>query len=80
MREILQQLWGFPGGSVVKKKEKSPASAGDAGHAGSIFGLGRSPGRGNGSSQPPCKAGTAFNIPILQMRAPGFEEVNRLFN
>ena len=67
MREILKQLWGFPGGSVVKKKKKkvSPANAGDVGHAGSILGLGRSPGKGNGSSQPPYKVGTAFNIPNL---------------
>ena len=37
-------ILGFPGGSVVKS---SPASAGDAG---SILGLGRSPGEGNGNS------------------------------
>ena len=34
-------LWGFPGGSVVKNL---PANAGDLGDAGSIPGLGRSPG------------------------------------
>ena len=53
---------GFPGGTVVKNL---PANAGDVGHAGSILGLGRSPGKGNGSSQPPYKVGTAFNIPNL---------------
>ena len=39
-------LRGFSGGSVVKN---SPASAGDAGDMGSIPGLGRSPGGGNGN-------------------------------
>ena len=34
---------GFPGGSVVKNL---PANVG---HVGSIFGLGRSPGEGNGA-------------------------------
>ena len=37
---------GFPGGVVV---ENLPASAGDAGDAGLIPGLGRSPGEGNGN-------------------------------
>ena len=41
-----KQHVGFPGGSVVKKKKKSPANAGDAG---SIPGLGRSPKGGNGN-------------------------------
>ena len=36
-------LWGFPGGSEVK------ASAWNAGDLGSIPGLGRSPGEGNGN-------------------------------
>ena len=36
----------FTGGSVVKNP---PAKAGDAGDAGSIPGLGRSPGGGNGN-------------------------------
>ena len=35
---------GFPGGAVVKNL---PANAGDAGNAGFIPGLGRSPGVGN---------------------------------
>ena len=38
--------WGFPGGSVVKNQ---PTNAGDAGDIGSISGLGRSPGGGNGN-------------------------------
>ena len=38
-------LWGFPDGPVGKE---SACSAGDAGGAGSIPGLGRSPGGGNG--------------------------------
>ena len=38
---------GFPGGLVVKDL---PASAGDGGDRGSVFGLGRSPGDGNGST------------------------------
>ena len=38
-------IWGFPGGSVVKK---IPANAGDA-EVGSIPGLGRSLGEGNGN-------------------------------
>ena len=37
---------GFPGGSVVKNL---PANAGDSGNEGSIPGLGRSPGEGNGN-------------------------------
>ena len=37
---------GFPGGSVV---ENPSANAGDTGNMGSISGLGRSPGRGNGN-------------------------------
>ena len=39
----LGQEWGFPGGSKVK------ASACNAGHLGSIPGLGKSPGEGNGN-------------------------------
>ena len=38
--------WGFPGGPVVKNP---PADEGDAGDKGSVPGLGRSPGEGNGS-------------------------------
>ena len=37
---------GFPAGSVVKNL---PAKAGDTGDAGSVPGLGRSPGGGNGN-------------------------------
>ena len=37
---------GFPGGSVVKNL---PANVGDAGNTGSILGLGRSSGGGNGN-------------------------------
>ena len=43
LRLVKLLQWGFPGGSVV---ENLPANAGDAG---SIPGLGRSPGEGNGS-------------------------------
>ena len=42
-RSVAHQKWGFPGGSVVKYP---PANASDAG---SIPGLGRSLGEGNGS-------------------------------
>ena len=38
-------MYGFPDGTVVKN---APANAGDTRHAGSIPGLGRSPGEGNG--------------------------------
>ena len=38
---------GFPGSSVVKNP---PANAGDAEDVGSIPGLGRSPGEGNGNT------------------------------
>ena len=38
------QIWGFPGGAVLKNP---PANAGDAREAGSIPGSGRSPGIGN---------------------------------
>ena len=41
---FLKNPWGFPNGSVAKNL---PASAGDVG---SIPGLGRSPGKGNGNS------------------------------
>ena len=37
---------GFPGGSVVKNPT---ANAGDAGDTGSVPGLGRYPGEGNGN-------------------------------
>ena len=37
---------GFPGGSVVKNP---PADAGDTGDVGSVPGLGRAPGVGNGN-------------------------------
>ena len=39
-------LLGFPGGLVVKNH---PANARDAGATGSVPGLGRSPGEGNGN-------------------------------
>ena len=39
-------MTGFPGGTVVKSL---PANAGDGGDVGSIPGLGRSPGVGNGN-------------------------------
>ena len=39
-------IWGFPGGLVIKNL---PANAADAGDMGSIPGLGRSPGGGNGN-------------------------------
>ena len=43
---------GFPDGAVVKNL---PANAGDAREVGSIPGLGRSPGEGNGNPlQYPC--------------------------
>ena len=42
----LPLIKGFPGGSAVKN---SSANVGDAGDAGSIPGLGRSPGGGNGN-------------------------------
>ena len=42
----LSYIRGFPGGTVVKNL---PANAGDARDAGSIPGLGRSPGVGNGN-------------------------------
>ena len=41
---LYYDLWGFPGGSVVKNP---PVNVGDAGL---IPGLGRSPGEGNGNS------------------------------
>jgi len=39
-------MLGFPGGPVVKNL---PANAGDTGNVGSILGLGRSTGGGNGN-------------------------------
>ena len=44
--KVYSYIMGFPGGSVVKNP---PASAGDAGDTGSIPGLRRSPGGGNGN-------------------------------
>ena len=41
----IQEIEGFPDGSVVNN---SPVNAGNAGDAGLIPGLGRSPGEGNG--------------------------------
>ena len=46
IKQSLSPLWGFPGGSVVKNL---PANAGDTGDLGLIPGLGRSPGKGNGT-------------------------------
>ena len=46
---------GFPGGSVVKNLS---ANGGDPGDTGSISGLGRSPGGGNGPLQYSCHPGT----------------------
>ena len=43
IRENYRDIWGFPGGSVVKNP---PTNAGDPG---SIPGSGRSPGGGNGN-------------------------------
>ena len=43
LNSVLRIIWGFPGGSEVK------ASASNAGDLGSIPGLGRSPGEGNGN-------------------------------
>ena len=45
-RRILTSYLGFPGGSVVKNL---PANAAEARDTGSIPGLGRSPGGGNGN-------------------------------
>ena len=44
---MMNKKWGFPGGAVVKN---SPANAGDKRDMGSVSGLGRSPGGGNGNS------------------------------
>ena len=47
IEEPCRTVRGFIGGSAVKNP---PAIAGDAGNAGSIPGLGRSPGEGNGNA------------------------------
>ena len=44
-----QLLMGFPGGTAVKNLPATAADTGDAGDAGLIPGLGRSPGEGNGN-------------------------------
>ena len=44
--DTVYKIVGFPGGSVVKNP---PAKAGESGDMGSIPGLGRSPGGGNGN-------------------------------
>ena len=52
---------GFPGDSEVK------ASACNAGDLGSILGLGRSPGEGNGNPlQCPLMAQSVKNLPLMQ--------------
>ena len=43
---VLHIIWGFPGGAMVKNL---PTNAGDARDMGSVPGLGRSPGLGNGN-------------------------------
>ena len=49
---VTTEPMGFPGGSVVKNL---PVAAGAVGYVGSIPGLGRSPGVGNGNLlQYPC--------------------------
>ena len=45
-KDIPTEAPGFPNGSVLKE---STCNAGDAGEAGLIPGLGRSPGEGNGN-------------------------------
>ena len=42
----MHKVWGFPDGSAGKE---STCNAGDAGDLGSVPGLGRSPGVGNGN-------------------------------
>ena len=44
----LDKLWGFPGGTVINNL---PANARDARDLGAVFGLGRSPGVGNGQKK-----------------------------
>ena len=46
LKSHLKIFLGFPGGSVVKN---TSVNAGDAGDAGSVPGLGRSPEEGNGN-------------------------------
>ena len=58
-------------------KESLPAIAGDAGDAGSIPGLGRSPGVGNGSGFPTLPIGNSWNFPFQEnfaWRIPWTEE------
>ena len=47
--DIMHDL-GFPGIEMVKKKKRSTCNAGDTGDVGSIPGLGRSSGEGNGTN------------------------------
>ena len=61
IKMYLLKEWGFPGGSAAKNP---PANAGDAGL---IPGLGRSPGEANGN---PCS--------ILTWKIPCTEEAGRL--
>ena len=64
MQALLNLLWGFTGGSVVKNL---PANAGDAGDVGLIPGLGRSPGE---------EVATHSSAPVW--RIPWTEEPGRL--
>ena len=61
-------LQGFPGGSVVKNP---PANAGDTG---SIPGLGRSPGGGNGNPLQYSCLGTPMDRGAWQARVHGVEK------
>ena len=68
-------LWGFPGGSVVKNL---PAKAGDAGDLGSIPGLGRSPGEGNGNPlQFFCLGNSHGRRSLLDYSPWGYKESDR---
>ena len=65
---LLRVLVGFPSGTVVKKP---PANAGDVRSAGSIPGLRRSPGGGNGNPLQYYRLGNPMDREAWQARVHG---------
>ena len=66
-------IWGFLGGSVVKKKKKSTCNSGAAGDASLIPSLGRSPGGGNGNPLQCSCLGNLMDRGAWWAAAPGLQ-------
>ena len=70
-----EQWQGFPGGSVVKNL---PANARDTGEVGSIPGLERSPGEGNGNPLQYSCLENSMDRGVWQATVHGVSELDRL--